>query len=41
MGERRGALVMSGPVLVILAAGRARRFGGIKSIRLAYNWMTK
>ncbi|CAB4786601.1 MAG: NTP transferase domain-containing protein [Actinobacteria bacterium] len=32
MGERRGALVMSGPVLVILAAGRARRFGGIKPL---------
>ena len=32
MGERRGALVMSGPSLVILAAGRARRYGGIKQL---------
>ena len=32
MGERGGAVVMNGPVLVILAAGRARRFGGIKPL---------
>ena len=32
MGFGRGAVVMNGPVLVILAAGRARRFGGVKPL---------
>ncbi|MEI8403921.1 MAG: NTP transferase domain-containing protein [Actinomycetes bacterium] len=33
MGKRRAAVVpMNGPTLVILAAGRARRFGGIKPL---------
>lgn len=32
MGFGRGDVVMSGPVLVILAAGRARRFGGVKPL---------
>lgn len=32
MGFGRGDLVVTGPVLVILAAGRARRFGGVKPL---------
>lgn len=32
MGFGRGDLVVNGPVLVILAAGRARRFGGVKPL---------
>ena len=32
MGECSGALVVTGPSLVVLAAGRARRYGGLKQL---------
>ncbi len=32
MGERSGSLVVTGPSLVVLAAGRARRYGGLKQL---------